>query len=221
MGGKSSSSSTTNSSSKNVLGNTTTSNPYVTSTTTNQGTNSAFAEGSAFDIINNFVNDNISTILQNYLNPTIDDATSQAKLDSFTKNLNEEAEKTLENQIINPLSQRNMIRSSQATDMYNNVQDNINDSISDYTMNLMASSQDNAANILSNLMNMYLNGYNVISNNQSQSLNTSAANAEKLGNVTSNTINTQTYGAKDYLGMLGDTLTTAASLYTGGVTKAK
>ena len=222
MGGKSSnSSSTTNSSSNNILGNTTTSNPYVTSTTTNNGTNSAFAEGSAFESINNFVNDNISTLLQNYLNPSIDDATNQAKLDSFTKNLNEEAEKTLENQIINPLSQRNMIRSSQATDMYNNMQENINDSISDYTMELMSSSQDNAANILSNLMNMYLNGYNVISNNQSQSLNTSASNAEKVGNMSSSTTNTQNYGAKDYLDMLGDTLTTAASLYTGGVTKAK
>ncbi len=209
MGGKSSSTTTNTSTQTNTtLGNTTTSNPYVTSTTNNDGTTSSFVTGSALDTINTFVNDNISQLLQNYLNPSIDDATNQAKLSSFTSTLNEEAQKSLENNIINPLSQRNMIRSSQATDMYNQLQENINDSISDYTMELLGSSQENAATMLSNLMNLYLSGYNVISNNQSQSLSTSNANAQKESSSSSTT--SQDSSSTDYvqnLVNLGQSLT--------------
>ena len=215
MGGKSSSSTAqTQTHSNTTLGNTTTSNPYVTSTTTNNGTTSSFTPGSAFDTLNTFMNDNMSGLLQNYLMPSIDDPTSQAKLSSFTKNLNEESQKSLENNIINPLSNRNMIRSSQATDLYNQQQENINDSLADYTMELMASSQENAAAMLSNLMGMYLNGYNVISNNQAQSLNTSNANAQKDSYGTATTQNTQGDTFDRYMNWVG----TNASLLGGALT---
>ncbi len=215
MGGKSSSSTAqTQTHSNTTLGNTTTSNPYVTSTTTNNGTTSSFTPGSAFDTLNTFMNDNMSGLLQNYLTPSIDDPTSQAKLSSFTKNLNEESQKSLENNIINPLSNRNMIRSSQATDLYNQQQENINDSLADYTMELMASSQENAAAMLSNLMGMYLNGYNVISNNQAQSLNTSNANAQKDSYGTATTQNTQGDTFDRYMNWVG----TNASLLGGALT---
>ncbi len=218
MGGKSSSSTaTTQTKTNTTLGNTTTSNPYVTSTTTNDGTSTAFAQGSAFDTLNNFVNDNITGLLQNYLNPSIEDTTSQAKLSSFTKNLNEDAEKSFENNIINPLSARNMIRSSQATDMYNQMQENINDSISDYTTELLASSQENAAAILSNLMGLYLNGYNVISNNQAQSLSTSNANAQRDSYGTATTTSKQNANAMDYLNMAQGVVNLAQSAITGGL----
>ncbi len=218
MGGKSSSSTaTTQTKTNTTLGNTTTTNPYVTSTTTNSGTATEFAPGSAFDTLNNFVNDNVTGLLQNYLNPSIDDATSQAKLSSFTKNLNEESQKSFENNIINPLSDRNMIRSSQATDMYNQMQENINDSLEDYTIELLGSSQENAASMLSNLMSLYLNGYNVISNNQSQSLSTSNANAQKDSYGTATTTSKQNANAMDYINMAQGVVNLIQSATSGGL----
>ncbi len=183
MGKKSSK--TTN---KTVYGNTTTTNPYVTSQTTNKGTVSTFNPGTAYDTINNFVNSNMDNLLEEYLNPTLNSVTNQARMKSFMDNLNSQTVQNLENNIINPLSNRNMIRSSQATDMYNNlVQTNANQ-ISDYSNNLLANSQNETAKMLTNLLLWYMNGYNVISNNQQQSLATSQGNSTKTESSTSSGI---------------------------------
>ena len=104
---------------KTVYGNTTTTNPYVTSKTDNKGTVSTFNPGTAYDTINNFVNSNMNNLLDEYLNPTLNSVTNQAKLNNFMKTLSSQTTQNLENNIINPLSKRNMVRSSQATDMYN------------------------------------------------------------------------------------------------------
>ena len=177
MGGGSSS----RSSSKNTTkyGNTTTTNPYVTSTTTNKGTVTQLQPNTALSSVYNFTNANIDNLLDEYLNPSLDTASNQAKMSLFNKTLNEETRKNLENNIIAPLAQRNMIRSSQATDLYNNLAKQNNEAISDYASNLMASSQNDTANIINNLMNLALQGYNVVSGNQAQSLQTSAGNATK------------------------------------------
>lgn len=160
-----------------VYGKTTTTNPYVTSQTTNSGTVSMFQPNTAFDTINDYVNKNMGNLLDEYLNPTLNSITNKAKMDSFVNTLNSQTAKNFENNIVNPLSQRNMIRSSQATDMYNNlVQSNANQ-IGNYANELLANSQAETAKVLGNLMLMYMNGYNVISDNQRQSLLTSQGNA--------------------------------------------
>ena len=105
--GKKSSSTT----SKTVYGNTTTTNPYVTSQSTNKGTATAFNKGTAFDTINNFVNKNMGSILDSYINPSLNSVTNKAKMNAFINNLNAESNKSFENNIINPLSARNMVRS--------------------------------------------------------------------------------------------------------------
>lgn len=175
MGGgsksKSSSSSTTS------YKTTTTSNPYVTSTTTNNGTTTKLQPNTALSTVYNFTNNNIDKLLNDYLNPSIDTAQNQAQLNAYTKTLNEQTRKSLENNIIAPLSQRNMLRSSQATDLYNNLANKQSDAISDYTANLLSNSQNNSASIINNLMNLAFQGYNVVSGNQAQSLNTSSGNA--------------------------------------------
>ena len=164
-------------SSKTVYGNTTTSNPYVTSVTNNSGTTSRFNAGTAFDTINNFVNTNMNTMLDEYLNPTLNSVTNQAKLKSYTDTLNNQTSQNLENNIINPLSNRNMLRSSQATDLYKNLAQTNANLIGNYANDLIADSQQNSADMISNLLSYYLNGYNVLSNNQGQSLATSQGNA--------------------------------------------
>lgn len=163
--------------SQTVYGNTTTTNPFVTSQTTNNGTTSTFNPGTAFDTVNNFVNGNMDSLLDEYLNPTLNSVTNQAKLNSYINTLNLQSAKSLENNIINPLSNRNMIRSSQATDLYNNLAQNNAAQIGAYANDILANSQAETAKVLTNLMLMYMNGYNAISENQKQSLATSQGNA--------------------------------------------
>ena len=171
---------------KTVYGNTTTTNPYVTSKTDNKGTVSTFNPGTAYDTINNFVNSNMNNLLDEYLNPTLNSVTNQAKLNNFMKTLSSQTTQNLENNIINPLSKRNMVRSSQATDMYNKLLQANASQVSDYTNNLLAESQNETAKMLTNLLLWYMNGYNVISDNQQQSLSTSQGNATKTGPTTGN-----------------------------------
>lgn len=178
MGGSSSKSSASSSSTKSTnYGNTTTSNPYITSTTNNNGTTTRWQDGTALQSVNNFVDNNINDLLNEYLNPSLDNATNQAKMDYFKRNLDDTTRQNLENNVIAPLAQRNMIRSSQATDLYNNLAKQNNRAIADYADNLLASSQDNTANMINNLMNYVLQGWNVINGNQALSLNSSQGNA--------------------------------------------
>lgn len=169
----------TKTSSKTVYGNTTTTNPYVTSQTTNKGTVSNFNKGTAFDSINNFVNSNINSLLDSYMSPSLNTVTNQSKLNSFMNALNNNSAKSIENDIINPLSGRNMIRSSQATNLYNKLALNNAAQIGNYAQELLSNSQKDTASMLSNLMLWYLNGYGVLNDAQRQSLATSQGNASK------------------------------------------
>ena len=170
--------------SKTVYGNTTTTNPYVTSQTNNTGTTSMFNPETAFDKVNNYVNSNIGALLDEYLNPNLNSVTNKAKMDSYLGAINSESYKNLENNIVNPLSNRNMVRSSQATDMYKNLAQNNAAQIGNYAKELLANSQSETAKVLSNLMMMYMNGYNAISDNQKQSLSTSQGNSTQTNKST-------------------------------------
>lgn len=175
MGGGSKSSSS--SSSDTNYKTTTTTNPYVTSTTNNGGTTTSLQPNTALSTVYNFTNNNIERLLNDYLNPSLNSEQNQAKLNLYTKTLNDQTRKSLENNIIAPLSQRNMIRSSQATDLYNNLANQQADAINDYTAEILASNQNDTANVINTLMNLVFQGYNVVSGNQAQSLNTSSGNA--------------------------------------------
>ena len=170
-------------SSQTVYGKTTTKNPYATASTNNNGTTAAFRKGTAFDTIYNVVNNNISSLLDEYLNPSLNSVTNQAKLREYTNNLNQQARNSLENTIINPLSERNMVRSSQATDMYKNLSNQTTSALDEYISNLIADSQDNSAKMLNNLLAAYLSGYNLISEMQNQSLRTSSGNSTRTNTV--------------------------------------
>lgn len=169
-----------------IYGNTTTNNPYASATTNNSGTTANFQPGTALDSIYNFVNKNMDSLLDEYLNPNLNSTTNQAKLNAYTNKLNSETYKNLENNIINPLSNRNMVRSSQATDLYKNLSDQNASSLSSYINDLLADSQENTASMMNNLLAAYMQGYNVISDMQNQSLQTSAGNGTTTTNSSSN-----------------------------------
>ena len=180
MGGNS----TKSTKSKTTYGNTTTSNPYATATTTNKGTVAGFRPDTALESVYNFVNKNIDSLLNDYLTPNLNSATNQAKLNSFTNALNSSARKSLENSIINPLSSRNMLRSSQAADLYKNLSNQQTASLDDYITELLTSAQNESASMINNLLQAYMNGYNVISDMSDKSLDTSAGNATKTSTTT-------------------------------------
>ena len=168
-----------------IYGNTTTNNPYASATTNNSGTTANFQPGTALDSIYNFVNKNMDSLLDEYLNPNLNSTTNQAKLNAYTNKLKRETYKNLENNIINPLSNRNMVRSSQATDLYKNLSDQNASSLSSYINDLLADSQENTASMMNNLLAAYMQGYNVISDMQNQSLQTSAGNGTTTTNSSS------------------------------------
>jgi hypothetical protein len=150
--GKSKSNTTSTSSTTPTFINTNTSNPYYTTTTDKNGnTTNKFVKGSAGETAYNFVNQNISGLLDDYLRPNLNSATNQAKLAAFNK----QQQTNLQNNIINPLANNNMVRSSQATNMYNN----LSNQAADYTNNLLANSQNDTWNMINNLMNLYTTGY--------------------------------------------------------------
>ena len=141
-------------------------NPYFQTTTDKKGnTVSNFKNGTAGQTAYNFVNDNISGLLDNYLRPNINSATNQARMDIFNK----QQANNLQNNIINPLTQNNMIRSSQATNMYNN----LSNQAADYSKELIANSQDDTWNMINNLVNLYSMGYQGASAEEQASINAS------------------------------------------------
>ena len=176
---------------KTVYGNTTTTNPYVTASTNNKGTVASFQPGTALEAIYNNVNRDMGNLLDEYLNPSLNSVTNQAKLNAFTNTLDSTTRQNLENNIINPLSNRNMLRSSQATDLYRNLSNQNNASLDSYINSLLSESQDNTARMMSNLLTMYMQGLGALNNAQSQSLQTSAGNATKTSKTTSSTDYTQ------------------------------
>ena len=171
MGKKSSSTS------KNVVyGNTTTTNPYAYAKTDNSGTIAGFNDG-ALKSVYTFLNKNIDNLLEDYINPNPNSTINQAKLNSFANTLNQQTGNNLENSIINPLSKRNMLRSSQAMDLYKNLANQNASAISNYANEILSNSQDNTAKMLSNLLSYYMLGANYLSDMQNQSLKTSSGNA--------------------------------------------
>lgn len=195
-----------------VYGNTTTSNPYATATTTNGGTTAAFQPGTALDSVYNYVNKNMGSLLDEYLNPSLNSTTNQAKLNAYTSALSSESLKNLENNIINPLSERNMIRSSQATDMYNNLSETNTNSLSTYINELLSESQDNSAAMINNLLSAYMQGYNVISDMQNQSLQTSAGNATTTTKGSGSLLSTGTDTANSVADILSKVFTLFSSV---------
>ncbi len=165
-----------------VYGNTTTSNPYAFSHTNNDGTTSGFQKGTAFQSIYDIVNKTTDSLLNEYLNPNLNSATNQAKLNTFASNLNQQTRNNLENNIINSLSKRNMIRSSQASDLYRNLSDQNIAAIANFANDLISNSQDNTAKMLSNLLSYYMLGANYLTGMQNNSLSASQGNATQFVN---------------------------------------
>lgn len=163
----------------NVYKNTTTSNPYAYSKTDNSGTVSGFYDGTALKSVYDFVNNSIDTLLNDYMNPNLNSYTNQSKLNSFINTLSQQSRNNLENNIINPLSGRNMLRSSQANDLYKNLANQNMALIANYANELLSNSQADTSKMLANLMSYYMQGANYLNSMQNHSLSASSGGAAK------------------------------------------
>lgn len=151
------------------------SNPFYTTTTDAAGnTRTGFVKGTAGEQAYNFVNNNLSQMLHNYLNPSLDSVTNQAKLTQFNK----QQARNLQNNIISPLANKNMIRSSQATNMYNN----LSNQAADYSNQLLANDQQNTWDMINNLVNLYSQAYNGMANDASNTMNYSIGSGTSTTN---------------------------------------
>ena len=124
----------------------------------------------------------MGSILDSYINPSLNTVTNKAKMNAFINNLNAESNKSFENNIINPLSARNMVRSSQATNMYNNLAAQNTSNIANFTNDLLANSQADAESMLKTLLYAYISGYNTLASTQAQSLQASQGNSTSTQN---------------------------------------
>jgi len=167
----------------NVYKKTTTSNPYAYSKTDDTKTVSGFQDGSALQSVYNFVNKSVDSLLDEYMNPSLNSTSNQAKLNAFAQTLASQTKSNLENNIINPLSNRNMIRSSQANDLYRNLSNQNISSIANYANDLLANSQKNTADVISNLLSYYMQGADYLTDMQNHSLKASSGNADKYNVV--------------------------------------
>lgn len=167
--GKNSSNTTSTSSSTPTFINTNTTNPYYQTKTDKDGnTTNTFIKGTAGETAYNYVNQHAAELLDSYLRPSLDTATNQAKINQFNK----QQQANLQNNIISPLANNNMIRSSQATNMYNN----LSNQAADYANDLLANSQNDTWNMINNLMNLYTSGYTGASNDVATALKAATGN---------------------------------------------
>lgn len=139
--------------------------PFYTSKTDKKGnTVTNFASGTAPQTVYDITNQNIGQLLHNYLNPSLDSVANQAKLRAFDRTQAD----NLQNNILNPLTQNNMIRSSQATNMYNNLQQQH----ANYADSLLAN-EANTSDMIQLLTNLYQQAATGTSGQQSTSINAS------------------------------------------------
>lgn len=132
----------------------------------------------------NIAQGGLNQYIQQYLNPTYDSATYQAKVNA----LNNQASKSFENNVINNLASRGLTRGSSINQMSNE----FGNTIAEAQNALMASEDENNLNKINALLGLYQTPYNLMSGltggatsgyNNILSANQSAANATAANNA--------------------------------------
>ena len=144
---------------KSKFQSTTSSSPYATATSTENGTNVTLND--FYTGLNKKVEDTIPGLIDTLLNPSLDNATTKARSNLFYRQFNKDSNLAFENNLINPLANRNMLRSSAATNMYNQFAKDQNETIADFNDQLISNNISDTQDLISTLMNIYLTGSNL------------------------------------------------------------
>ena len=164
---------------------TTSTSPYATATSTANGTNVKLND--FLTNTNSWVESSLPGLYNQLLNPSLDNATTKAKSDLFNQAFTEASNKAFENNLINPLAKRNMLRSSQATDMYNQFAKDQNDTVAQFNNQLIADNTQDTSNLINQLMNIYLLGANL----GNQAVSTAQKQSNQVSNYQLNAFNSE------------------------------
>jgi hypothetical protein len=164
---------------------TTSTSPYATATSTANGTTVKLND--FLTNTNSWVENNLPSLYNQLLNPSLDNATTRAKSNLFNQAFSEASNKAFENNLINPLAKRNMLRSSQATDMYNQFSKDQNDTVAQFNNQLIADNTQDTSNLINQLMNIYLLGANL----GNQAVSTAQKQSNQVSNYQLNAFNSE------------------------------
>lgn len=128
-------------------------NPYAKATMGQYG--SSYKLNPFLTSQNQFIEQNVPALYNQLLNPSLNNPIYQARTDAFTNALNSQSQNAFENNIINPLSQRRMLRSSLLNDLANNLQKTQTEQISDFNNEQLANSLSDTQSLINLLMNQY------------------------------------------------------------------
>ncbi len=117
-------------------------------------------------------------------NPSLDSVTNQARIAAYDKEMNKGLQNDYYNNILNPLANSNMLRSSQATNMYNNLTNQALEKRNDFTNNLLAQSEENAYNRLKALYDAYAQGQAAMSGDLNSAIQMANGNSTSKGSST-------------------------------------
>ena len=132
---------------------TTISNPYAGAYTGYLG--SGYALNPFLTEQNKMIEQTVPALYRQLLNPDLNSPINQARTQAFTKAFNLQSQKSFENNLINPLSQRRMLRSSLVNDLANNLQAEQTSQIADFNNSLLANSIADTQSLINMLMNQY------------------------------------------------------------------
>lgn len=164
---------------------TTSTSPYATATSTASGTNVKLND--FLTNTNAWVEKTLPGMYNQLINPSLDNPVTKAKANLFNDAFTESSKTAFENNLINPLSDRNMIRSSASTDMYNNFAKDQNDTISSFNNQLIADNTQDTSNLINQLMNIYMLGANL----GNQAVSTAQKQSNQVSNYQLNAWNSE------------------------------
>ena len=128
-------------------------NPYATAFMSKFG--SAYALNPFLSKQNSLIERNLPQLFNQILNPSSQSKISQAQTKTFTNDLNVMSREAFENNIINPLAERRMLRSSLLNDLTNNLQQTQTKQIADFKNEQLSNSSKEAMDLVNFFMNQY------------------------------------------------------------------
>ncbi|MEI7474687.1 MAG: tail fiber domain-containing protein [bacterium] len=138
---------------------TTSENPYATGTASKSG--SSYKLNPFLAQQNQFVEQNIPSLYNQLLNPNLDNPVTKARSDAFYRQFNEDSNKTFENNLIDPLSKRNLLRSSALTDLSKSFSQDQNKQVANFNDQLISNNTADTSSLINTLLNQYLMGANL------------------------------------------------------------
>lgn len=133
-------------------------------------------------------NQDFNDLYNEWKNPSLDSVTNQARIQAYDKAMNQSLQNDYYNNVLNPLASSNMLRSSQATNMYNNLTNQAVDKRDDFTTNLLAESETNAYNRLKALYDAYAQGQAVMNGDLNSAIQMANGNSTSKGTSSSKSV---------------------------------